>query len=133
MPFEKFCKPEKRTYAKREPAPPRVTILKKGLYFNPAAVEVINEDGAKFTRVILFFDKETDKLGMYFAKEGTDESNAFKFCVHKEKGCGMVCASPFIEHYHLTTKIATLGRRRFGIMRDKEEGMNDFFVAKLAR
>ena len=132
MPFEKFCKPKKRTYTKREPAPPRVTILKKGLYFNPAAVEVINEDGAKFTRVILFFDKETDKLGIYFAKEGTDESNAFKFCVHKTKGFGMVCASQFIEFCHLMAKIGMLGRRRFGIMRDKDEGKNDFFVAKIA-
>ena len=125
MAYEKFVPPkggQGKTFFG-----PYVTINKGGMTFNRYVKEMIG-DGFKF--VVLFFDREADKIGFWFWKNVCPGS--YTLIQHKNHETFTVNGKAFFRAYGIPEKIKKCDTRHFPLESDeKNKKNNDFYCVQL--
>jgi hypothetical protein len=104
---------------------PRASLRSNGqIGFNHGCVKRF--DMEKFTHAVLFYDKETKRVGIKLTND-KDEPGACTLIT--KLGSGTISARSFLEYYILTPKETM----QFDITRDSESGMLIIEVAKPAQ
>ena len=125
MAYEKFM-PTRGGQGERF-SEPYVTINKGGMSFNRHVKEMIG-DGLKF--VVLYFDKETSKVGFWFWKDSCPGSYAL--IRHKNHETFTVNGKSFFKAYDIPEKIKKCNTRHFPLELDEENKKNnDFYCIQL--
>ena len=106
---------------------PYVTINKGGMSFNSYVKEMIG-DGFKY--VAFYFDKETNKIGLWFWKDSCSGSYALIWLKNRESFS--VNGKSFFRAYDIQEKIKKCNRRHFPLEIDEENKKNnDFYCIQL--
>src|SRR5712692_9828332 len=117
MPFERFTDVG-RVFR------PRASLRSNGqLGFNHGCVKRF--EMAKFSHVVLFYDADTNRIGVKLTNE-KEEPGASALITRS--GNGTVSARSFLEYYRLTPKRTS----QFDIERDKETGYLVIDIGKRA-
>jgi len=125
MAYEKFI-PARGGRGDRFPTP-YVTINKGGMSFNRYAGEMI---GNEFKFVAFYFDKETNKIGLWFWKDSCPGSYALIWFKNRETFS--VNGKSFFRAYDIQEKIKKCNTRHFPLEKDEESKKNnDFYCIQI--
>ncbi len=125
MAYEKFM-PTRGGHGERF-SEPYVTINKGGMSFNRHVKEMIG-DGLKF--VVLFFDKEASKIGLWFWEDSCPGSYALIWLKNRE--AFSVNGKSFFRAYDTQEIIKKCNTRHFPLEMDEENKKNnDFYCIQL--
>jgi len=106
---------------------PYVTVNKSGMSFNRYVKEMI---GGRFKFVIFYFDKETNKIGLWFWKDACPGSYALIW--HKDRDTFAVNSKSFFRAYDIPEKIKKCNSRHFPLEKDEESKQNnDFYCIQI--
>jgi len=106
---------------------PYVTMNKGGMTFNRYAKELIG-DGFKF--VAFYFDKETNKIGLWFWKDACP--GAYALLYYKNREVFSVNGKSFFRAYGIPEIIKKCNTRHFPLEKDEESKKNnDFYCIQI--
>ncbi len=125
MAYEKFI-PERGGRGEMFPTP-YVTINKGGMSFNRYVKEMI---GDEFKHIVFYFDKETNKIGLWFWKDSCPGS--YSLIWYKNRETFSVNSKAFFLAYSIQEKIEKCNSRHFPLETDEENSQDkDFYCIHL--
>ena len=127
MAFKKLINPRRSVVGKYDT--PHLTISKNQIILNDKGRELI---GDEFNYVLLYFDDETDSVGMWFWKERVVDSYGIAGGKkQKETNCIMINGKRFLEKFGIRKKVEEIGKDSYPLVRDEKN--KDFYIAALKK
>jgi len=118
---------------KRRHLPPTVVVTPTGLVLNRRAVDLVGTDKRA---VILYYNKETESMGLWFWVERQDAGDKANKCyavTHYEPlGIAKITAKSYVREHDLIQRAKRIGRPSFLLQLDKDWATGgEFYTAKI--
>jgi len=126
MAFKKFIVPRKGSAASYDE--PYLSFTKHHMILNKAAKEQI---GKEFKFVVLYFDDETNSVGLRFWKERALDSYVIGGENERYKRSSIINSNRFFEKFGIREIVQKVGKDSFPLVRDEKN--KDFYTAILKK
>jgi len=126
MAFKKFFSPKRGIAGKYDT--PHLTISKHHVIFNEKAREQV---GGAFNYVVLYFDDETNSVGLRFWKERVLDSYTVSREAKRYKDCLIINGRRFFEKFGIREIVDKVGKNTFPVVRDEKQ--KNFYIAALKK
>jgi len=126
MAFKKFVVPRKGSVASYDK--PYLSFTKHHIVINDAAMKQIGET---FKFVVLYFDDETNSVGLQFWKERALDSYSIGSKSERYKRSVIINGKRFFEKFGIRETVQKVGKDSFPLVRDEKK--KKFYVATLKK